>query len=374
MDRARRAGANDQHLGLRDKRVVTIGGGTGPFALLSALKRHPCLITAIVTMSDSGGSSRRLMDEFGQLPFGDLRQALVALSRKGVLWRDVFTHRFHKEQRRTEQARAGMELAEHACVSGHSLGNLIISALERINEGSLLHAITDAQELLDTAGNVFPVTLAHTTLCAELMDGTIICGETELDTRGLHQREALPAVRRVFLREEAPPCKETLRAIRRADVIILGPGDLYTSILPNLLVDGVAEAIRSSEARTIYVCNLMTKHGETDGFRASTFVREVQRYLGGGVDRVVLHDGSFPGHLLGRYTEQQQCPVEADVEEVRRLAADVVVDRLLAVHAGHLVRHDAERLLRAIFAPADMELPQSVISGAGDTVAAVEVE
>ncbi len=257
-------------------------------------------------------------------------------------------------------------------MSGHSLGNLIISALERINEGSLLHAITDAQELLDTAGNVFPVTLTHTTLCAELMDGTIICGETELDTRGLSQREPLSAVRRVFLREETAPCKETIRAIRRADVIILGPGDLYTSILPNLLVDGVAEAIRSSEARLIYVCNLMTKHGETDGFRASTFVREIQRYLGGGVDRVVLHDGSFPSHLLGRYTEQRQCPVEADVGEVQRLAADVVVDRLLAVHAGHLVRHDAERLLRAIFAPADMEVPQSVMSGAWDTVDAVE--
>src|SRR5262245_33233182 len=139
MDRTRRAEATDQHLGLRDKRVVTIGGGTGPFALLSALKRHPCLITAIVTMSDSGGSSRRLMDEFGQLPFGDLRQALVALSRKGVLWRDIFTFRFHKEQ-----AQAEMDVAQQACVSGHSLGNLIISALERINEGSLLHAITDA--------------------------------------------------------------------------------------------------------------------------------------------------------------------------------------------------------------------------------------
>jgi uncharacterized cofD-like protein len=367
MDRARRAEANDQHLGLRDKRVVTIGGGTGPFALLSALKRHPCLISAIVTMSDSGGSSRRLMDEFGQLPFGDLRQALVALARKGVLWRDIFTFRFHKEQGQAE-----MDVAQQACVSGHSLGNLIISALERINEGSLLHAITDAQELLDTAGNVFPVTLAHTTLCAELTDGTEICGETELDTRGLGDREALPAVRRVFLRGATPPCKEAIRAIRRADVIILGPGDLYTSILPNLLVDGVAEAIRSAEARTVYVCNLMTKHGETDGFRASTFVREVQRYLGGRVDRVVLHDGSFPGHLLGRYTEQQQCPVEADVEEVRRLTPDVVVDRVLAVHADHLVRHDAERLLRAIFAPSDAEPPQPTINGARDTADMVD--
>jgi uncharacterized cofD-like protein len=374
MDRGWLTEANDQHLPgvrLHDKRVVTIGGGTGPFALLSTMKRYPCLITAIVTMSDSGGSSRRLMDEFGQLPFGDLRQALVALSRRGVLWRDVFTYRFQKEQ-----ARAGMEVAEQAGVSGHSLGNLIISALERINEGSLLHAITDAQELLDTAGNVLPVTLAHTTLCAELIDGTVICGETELDTRGLRHPEALPAVRRVFLRDETPACKEAIRAIQRADVIILGPGDLYTSILPNLLVQGIAETICGSEARKIYVCNLMTKHGETDRFRASDFVREVHRYLGGCVDRVVIHDGSFPEHLLGRYAEQHQCPVEADVDEVRRQVPDVVRDRLLAVHADHLVRHDAERLLGAIFAPSDADLPRPTITGARgrDTVNAVDVE
>ncbi len=361
MDRDWRTEQYQRHLmaGLRDRRVVTIGGGTGPFALLSTLKRYPCMITAIVTMSDSGGSSRRLMDEFGQLPFGDLRQALVALSRRGVLWRDIFAYRFQKEP-----PLAAMEVAEQAGVSGHSLGNLIISALERINEGNLLHAIADAQELLDTAGNVLPVTLAHTTLCAELIDGTTICGETEIDTRGLRHPKPLPAVQRVFLRDATPACKEAIRAIRRADVIILGPGDLYTSILPNLLVQGIAEAICSSEARKIYVCNLMTKHGETDGFRASDFVREIHRYLGGCVDRVVLHDGSFPEHLLGRYAAQQQCPVEADVEEVRCQLPDVMIDRLLAVHAGHLVRHDAGRLLKAIFAPPDMDLPQPTLTGA----------
>lgn len=372
MDREWRLQNYHPHLpiaGLRDMHVVTIGGGTGPFALLSMLKRYHCQISAIVAMSDSGGSSRRLMDEFGQLPLGDLRQALVALSRRGVLWRDIFTYRFHKEQ-----TQAGIDVAGQAGVSGHSLGNLIISALERINEGNLLHAITDTQELLDTAGNVFPVTLAHTTLCAELTDGTVICGETELDTRGLCHPEELPTVQRVFLRDETPPCKEAIRAIRRADVIIMGPGDLYTSILPNLLIHGIAEAICSSEARKIYVCNLMTKHGETDGFRASDFVREIHRYLGGCVDRVVLHDGSFPEHLLGRYAAQQQCPVEADVEEVRRQVSDVVIDRLLAVHVGHLVRHNAERLLSAIFAPSERGLLQTASGGARDELDKVDRE
>ncbi|HLY31595.1 MAG TPA: gluconeogenesis factor YvcK family protein, partial [Ktedonobacterales bacterium] len=260
-------------LGLRGKHVVTIGGGTGPFAVLSSLKHYPCMITAIVTMADSGGSSRRLMDEFGQLPFGDLRQALVALSRNGVLWRDVFTFRFGKNGKQTRSvdplaaSTPGQELAkianaanaagtgaptpvkaqsvgEQAGVSGHSLGNLIISALQDLNGGNLLHAIADAQELLNTAGAVLPVTLTQTTLCAELTDGEVICSETEIDTRGKQRSGSLVPIKRIFLQNPTPPCDEALRAIRRADVIIIGPGDLYTSILPNLLVDGVAEAIR----------------------------------------------------------------------------------------------------------------------------------
>jgi uncharacterized cofD-like protein len=346
-----------------NKRVVTIGGGTGPFAVLSTLKRYPCSVTAIVTMADSGGSSRRLMDEFGQLPFGDLRQALVALSRKGTLWRDVFTYRFGKNQKRRAERPTGdpnashsHQVAEQAGVSGHSLGNLIISALQDLNGGNLLHAIEDAQELLDTAGKVLPVTLAHATLCAELANGETICGETDIDTRGKHHPGPLSPIARVFLREDTPACEDAIRAIRRADVIVIGPGDLYTSILPNLLVSGIAEAIRSSEAQKIYVCNLMTKHGETDGFHASNFVREIHHYLGDRLDRVIVHDGSFPEHLLGRYASQEQHPVPLDEENLRELVPEVVVDKLLAIHQDHLVRHDAERLVRAIFLPPDLGL------------------
>lgn len=393
---------NHTLLGLRGKHVVTIGGGTGPFGVLSSLKHYPCAITAIVTMADSGGSSRRLMDEFGQLPFGDLRQALIALSRNGVLWRDVFTYRFGKSTRvngsssngHTAPARANsnananaidpgaasvtssalssqstpaasgavatalasvaQQMGEQAGVSGHSLGNLIISALQDINNGNLLHAIADAQELLDTAGTVLPVTLTQTTLCAEMEDGEIICGETDIDTRGNRNPEPLAPIKRLFLEHPTPPCDDALRAIRRADVIIIGPGDLYTSVLPNLLVEGVAEAIRASEAQTVYVTNLMTKHGETDGFRASNFAEEIHHYLGDRVDRVILHDGSFPDHLLDGYAAQSQYPVEADVEEVRRIVPEVVVDQLLAVYHDHYVRHDADRLVRAIFMSPDL--------------------
>jgi uncharacterized cofD-like protein len=340
---------------LAGRRVVTMGGGTGPFALLSRLKAYPCKPAAIVSMADSGGSSRRLMDEFGQLPFGDLRQALVALSRKGVLWREVFGFRFPSAPDAAGAllgATAGDVVAATGNgVAGHSLGNLILSALQGINKGDLLHAIQDAQDLLDTAGDVLPVTLSPTLLCAELEDGSVICGETEIDTRGRRHPGPLPRIRRVFLREPVPMCPEAERAIRRADVIVIGPGDIYTSILPVLLVDGVAAAVNAAEAEKVYVCNLMTKHGETDSFRASDFVSELQRYLGGRIDRVVLHGGPIPDRMVERYSAEEQLPVEADIDAVRALVPELVVADLASALGDRLVRHDAERLIRAIFSP-----------------------
>src|SRR5437764_12606229 len=173
------------------RRVVTIGGGSGTFSVLSHLKKYPFNITAIVTMSDSGGSSRRLMDEFRrQLPLGDLRMSLVALARNGALWREVFMHRF-------EQPADNEASQKHRGIGGHSLGNLILKGLQDINNGDLLLAIEDAQELLNTAGRVLPVTLAETSICAELEDGTTICAETELDTRGNNHPEDLSPIKRL---------------------------------------------------------------------------------------------------------------------------------------------------------------------------------
>ena len=343
---------------LAGKRVVTLGGGTGPFAILSNLKKYSFAVTAVVSMADSGGSSRRLMDEFGQLPFGDLRQALVALARHGVLWREIFNFRFPVAGNGGNGGHSdGSNRVEG--VGGHSLGNLIISALQEINGGDLLLALQDAQELLETAGAVLPVTTEHTTLCADLEDGTTICGETNIDTRGIKDTDALPTIKRLFLSDPTAACKEAIRALRRADVIIIGPGDLYTSILPNLLVEDVARTIRESEAEKVYVCNLMTKHGETDGFQASDFVREIHHYLGGRVDRVILHDGSFPEHLKELYAEQQQHTVTPDVERVKELVPEVVVDRLIDIGTDHYVRHDPERLVRAVLMPSDTDLPPS---------------
>ncbi|MBV8821878.1 MAG: uridine diphosphate-N-acetylglucosamine-binding protein YvcK [Ktedonobacteraceae bacterium] len=323
------------------RRVVTIGGGSGTFSLLSHLKKYPFNLTAIVTMSDSGGSSRRLMDEFHrQLPLGDLRMSLVALARNGALWREVFMHRFERSEGQNGTSGG---------VSGHSLGNLILKGLQDINNDDLLLAIQDAQELLNTAGNVVPVTLTQTTICADLEDSTVICGETDIDTRGKKQSGSLSPIVRLRLQpEDAPACAQAMRAIRRADTIIIGPGDLYTSLLPNLLVRDIARAVHESDAEKVYICNLMTKHGETDGYKASDFVSEIHRYLGGRLDRVIVNQGPFLPEVLKTYAQEQSEPVIVDRGRLAKLVPNVVIEHL-NLEDDTLARHDPERLVRVIF-------------------------
>src|SRR2546427_111467 len=325
------------------RRIVTIGAGSGTFSLLSHLKKYPLKISAIVTMSDSGGSSRMLMDEFRrQLPLGDLRMSLVALARNGALWREIFMHRF---QQSGDDERAGSKQE----VSGHNLGNLVLKGLQDINGGDLLLAIEDAEELLNTAGRVLPVTLEQTMICADLEDSTTICDETEIDTRGKKNIGELSPIARLRLEpEDAPACAQAVRAIRRANTIIIGPGDLYTSLLPNLLVCDIARAVRESEAEKVYVCNLMTKHGETDGYKASDFVNAIHQYLGGRVDRVIVNDGTYLPEVLEMYAEEKSEPVIVDRARLSRLVPHVLIEHL-NLENDKLARHDPELLVRAIF-------------------------
>jgi uncharacterized cofD-like protein len=312
-------------------RVVTIGGGTGSFTMLSELKKVAGNLWAIVAMTDSGGSSRRLMDEFGHpLPLGDLRQALVALSRSRKLWGDIFRYRFPD--------------APDGDIGGHSLGNLILHALEDQNEGDLLAAIEDAEEMLNAAGHVIPVTLERATLCAELSDGSVVRGETEIDRPG--ERAVLP-IRRAFLDPPVSVLPRARKAIERADKLLIGPGDLYTSLIPCLLVDGVAEAIRSCEGEVIYVCNVMTKHGETDGFAASDFVRQIHHYLGRRVDTVVVNTAEPSPELAVRYAEEGAYSVAPDLAAVRTLVPHVLAGPFATTEP--LVRHDAERVVVALW-------------------------
>ncbi|GAC1324223.1 MAG: hypothetical protein NVS2B16_29200 [Chloroflexota bacterium] len=308
-------------------RVVVIGGGTGIYAVLTGLRRYTPYITAVVSMSDNGGSSGRLRDEFGYLPPGDVRRCLVALADEAdtLLLRQLFEYRFDR----------GLGL------NGHTFGNLLLTALTDILGGTD-RAIDEAGRLLRIRGRVLPVTLTDTTLCATLEDGTEIQGETDIDVRKV--QHGVP-ISRVYLHPQAEVNPPVLQVIADADLIVLGPGDLYTSVVPNLLVQGVSQAIAASRAKCVYVCNVMTKYGETTGYVASRFIREINQYLGADdvLDCAVLnYHESLPRHLYEKYKQEHAEPVSIDLggcyESVRQLA----IRPLTAT--GSLVRHDPQLL------------------------------
>lgn len=312
-------------------RVAVIGGGTGIYAVLTGLRRYTSSITAIVSMSDNGGSSGRLRDEFGYLPPGDVRRCLVALASDddSLLLRRLFEYRFDR----------GLGL------NGHTFGNLLLTALTDIL-GATDRAINEAGHLLRIHGRVLPVTLTDTTLCARLANGHVIRGETDIDIRKSHHD--IP-ITDAFLDPPASANPPVLEAVRQADLIVLGPGDLYTSVIPNLLVDGVAEAIRSSSATRVYVCNVMTKHGETDDFAASAFIREINRYLGSAeaLDCAVLnYHESLPRDLYEKYKRERSEPVAIDLAQCYEAVPQLAIRPLTAT--GMLVRHDPDRLAETL--------------------------
>jgi len=265
-------------MALKDKKIVVIGGGTGTYTVLSALRGRPVYLSAIVSMSDDGGSTGVLREEFGILPTGDVRRAIVALSKHpDELLAKLFNYRF----REGSSAQAGG-------LNGHNFGNLIITALERIC-GDFEKAIAEASRLLAVEnGEVIPVTLSNVQLLAELENGSTIKGETNID---IPKHDGELAINKVWLEPSAKANPRALKALRQADLIVMGPGDLYTSVLPNLLVKGVSEAIVQSKAKKVFICNLMTKYGETHGFVAKDFIEALENYLGEGVlDGIILNN------------------------------------------------------------------------------------
>ena len=291
-------------------KIVVIGGGTGTYTVLTGFRDFPVDLTAIVSMFDSGGSSGRLRDEFGILPPGDVRQALLALSKLPVdklILRQLLDYRFSN----------GIGL------KGHSFGNLLLTALTEITGRSDL-AIEQAAKILDVQGQVLPVSLDNCHLCARLEDGTIIKGETNIDIRRVRPQLKILDV---FLDPPARIFSGAKKAILEADLIILGPGDLYTSTIPNLLVEGVCQAISRSQAKVFYVCNLMTKHGETDGFLVSDFIREIQRYLGSAAKKLkkvlVNNYWHVPKNLIVRYYQEKSYPVKYDRQNCQKLRVEI---------------------------------------------------
>ncbi len=296
--------------------------------LLRGLKQHPVDLTAIVTTFDSGGSSGILREEFGYPPFGDLRKCLVALS----------------DSTGTSSLRTASEFrfSSDSSLKGHSLGNLLLAALTSLHQ-NVEHAIEEMSRMLDITGKVIPVALDPADLCAELEDGSHLRGESTIDLRG----GDLPRIQNVFLDPVVDANPRAIEAIENADAIVFGPGDLYTSIIPNLLARNVTDAIARSSARKIYICNLMTKLGETGDFSTSDFAGEIVRYLGGQtLDAVLVNNRPVPKAIRSRYAGEGAMPVDHDEASLRQYTHSVIAAPLSIIRPK--VRHDPDRLAEVV--------------------------
>jgi len=310
------------------KKVVVIGGGTGVFTVLSGLKEYDNYeLAAIVSMADDGGSTGVLREEFGVLPPGDVRRALVALSNSdNKMVSELFNYRFE----------------ENSSLRGHSLGNLLLTALARIT-GSWKEGLKEAVEILNVEGEVIPVTLDRTKLHAELEDKTVIEGETNID---IPKHDPRLKIKKIYLAPPAVANEDAIRAIKEANFVILGPGDLYTSILPNLIVEGIVPVLKSTRAKIIFITNIMTKFGETNNFAASDFVRVIESYLGPGVlDFVVVNVEKMAGRTLERYKKENVDYVSYDAENFNN-HFETITGKFL--RKGQFLRHDQEKLARVL--------------------------
>ncbi len=305
------------------KNVVTIGGGTGTYVVLTALKNFDFNLSAVVSMCDDGGSTGQLRDDYGVLPPGDIRRSLIALSATSRSLRRLFDFRF-----------------KDGALDGHNFGNLFLTALEK-SEGSFHQAVLTASQLLNVKGRVIPVTLSNVRLRAELENGEVISGETNID---IPKHNPKLKIKKVFIKPAAHPNRHALEAIKNANLILIGPGDLYTSIIPNLLVRGIAKAIRSSRARKILICNLMTKNGETNDYSVTDFLEAVESYLGKETIDCLLINSKKPGGVrLKRYAEENCEPVILSKDYKDKVSKASVVKADLLAKSG-LIRHDPKKL------------------------------
>jgi uncharacterized cofD-like protein len=320
------------------KKVVTIGGGTGSFMLLSGLKEYPIELSAIVSMADDGGSTGVLRDELGVLPPGDVRQCLVALSDTPERLRELMNYRF-----------------ENGGLEGHSFGNLLLSALEKIT-GDFGDGVREAAQILNVRGEVIPVTLSDTRLYMDLVDGRRLSGEDEINTDTKFERIG---VKKVFLKPIPKANSLAVKRILDAELIVIGPGSHYCAIIPNLIVPGIARALRETKAKVVYNCNLVSKHGQTDRFALEDYVDALHTLIGKPrIDFVTYNTARPASRLLKKYAEEgslvgfrQDDPkrryrvIQADFlsqEKVRRRRADKVA------HTRAFIRHDPKKLAKVL--------------------------
>ncbi len=312
---------------LGQPRIVVIGGGTGLPVLLRGLKQYPVDITAIVTVADDGGSSGRLREDLHIPPPGDIRNVLASLSDVEPLVEEMFQHRFKTSNE----------------LSGHSLGNLILAAMTSIT-GNFVHAIQEMSKILNVRGKVLPAANQSVVLHAEMEDGAIVSGESKIPYSG-------KKIKRVFLtsKKNIRPLPETIQAIRQADLIIIGPGSLYTSILPNLLVPRLGDEVCHSHAKKVYICNLMTQAGETHGYTASDHVKAIYDHMNCAfINTILVNNEEIPPDIQLRYNEELADPVQYDLPQLSKLGLEVVHADIAYQENGAL-RHDPKKVAKILY-------------------------
>lgn len=314
---------------VRNPKVVAIGGGTGLSVILRGLKKYTNNLTAIVTVGDDGGSSGKLREELGILPPGDIRSCILALADDENVMQELFNYRF-----------PGGPMA------GQSFGNLFLAAMNGISH-DFYDAVRRTSDVLQIKGAVLPVTLSQMVLMATLKNGQVIEGESAIPGAALEQKSPIT---QIFLKQEdTRPLPETIEAIRNADMIVIGPGSLYTSVIPNLLIRDVARAIFDSRAKRFYICNIMTQPGETDGYTQEDHIRAIEAHLdqaeGRLFDYVVANTGSLPKSIEEKY---QKCAAEV-VKIISPLEQYAYILDDYVIMENGFVRHDADLLARRIF-------------------------
>lgn len=310
---------------MKQKKIVVIGGGTGLSVLLRGLKTFPVSITAVVTVADDGGSSGRLRQELDIPPPGDVRNVLVALAEVEPLVEELFQHRFQNGNG----------------LSGHSLGNLLLAGMTSLT-GDFAKGIAELSKVLNVRGKVFPAANRSVVLHGEMEDGTVVTGESKIPL-------SKKRIKRVFLTPaDISPLYESVKAIQEADLIVLGPGSLYTSVLPNLLVPGISEAVSESEAKKVYICNVMTQSGETDGYTASEHLDALFSHCGKGmIDEILVHGSPISDEVRKHYSKEHAVPVTVDTDRLQSMGVGIICDHFV-VEYEKMLRHDAIKVSKAL--------------------------
>mgnify|MGYP004459720239 FL=1 len=308
------------------KKIVVLGGGTGLSVLLRGLKQFPLDITAIVTVADDGSSSGRLREEFDIFAVGDIRNVLVSLSEVEPLIEDLLQYRFNTDD----------------SLNNHPMGNLLLTALYNIT-GNLTESLRSLSKIFNIKGTILPFTEDNPILVAHTKDGKIIEGESKITKAGKE-------IDYIEYKEKVKPTREVIRAIDEADLIIFGIGSLYTSIIPNLLSTEVVNSLINSKAKKMYVCNIMSEHGETDGYKVSDCIKKINSYVKDNmIDVVLVNSTEVPDEIKNRYLEETASQIEVDYDVLNNMNVEVIEDELLDINEVKEVRHNPYRTALAIF-------------------------